>query len=68
MKHGGMVCRPPVEAGTFLIPVTEGCTHNSCTFCNMYQGVRFRMLAPGEIEKYLRAAGVNDLYLGVECG
>ena len=39
MKYNGMIYRPPVEADTFLIPVTEGCTHNSCSFCNMYQGV-----------------------------
>ena len=56
MKYSGAVYRPPVEAGTFLAPVTEGCTHNSCTFCNMYQGVRFRMLALEEVEEYLRAA------------
>ncbi len=31
MKYNGMIYRPPVEADTFLIPVTEGCTHNSCS-------------------------------------
>ena len=54
MKYNGMIYRPPVEADTFLIPVTEGCTHNSCSFCNMYQGVPFRMLALSEIEEFLR--------------
>lgn len=54
MNYNGTVYRPPVEANTFLIPVTEGCTHNSCTFCNMYQNIPFRMLALSEIEEYLQ--------------
>ncbi len=54
MKYNGTVYRPPVEANTFLLPITEGCTHNSCMFCNMYQGIPFRMLALSEVEEYLR--------------
>ena len=40
MNYNGNIYRPPIEAHTMLIPVTEGCTHNKCTFCNMYQFVR----------------------------
>ena len=29
MKYNGTIYRPPVEARTFLLPITEGCTHNS---------------------------------------
>lgn len=54
MKYNGTIYRPPVEANTFLLPVTEGCTHNSCTFCNMYQDIPFRMLSVSEVEEYLR--------------
>ncbi len=36
MTYNGTIYRPPVEANTFLLPITEGCTHNSCTFCNMF--------------------------------
>lgn len=54
MKYTGTIYRPPVEANTFLLPITEGCTHNSCTFCNMYQNVPFRMLSLSEVEDYLR--------------
>ncbi len=54
MDYNGNVYRPPVEAGTYLLPVTEGCTHNSCTFCNMYQDIPFRMLSMAEVEAYLR--------------
>ena len=54
MKYNGTIYRPPVEADTFLLPITEGCPHNSCTFCNMYQDIPFRMLPLSEVEKYLQ--------------
>ena len=60
MTYNGTIYRPPIEADTFLLPVTEGCTHNSCTFCNMYQDIPFRMLSLSEEEEYLRA--VNRRY------
>ncbi|MDF2986077.1 MAG: radical superfamily enzyme MoaA/NifB/PqqE/SkfB family [Eubacterium sp.] len=53
MEYNGPVYRPPMEAETFLIPVTEGCTHNSCRFCNMYKNVEFRMLSLTSIEEFL---------------
>ncbi len=43
LEYNGTIYRPPMEANTFLIPVTEGGTHNSCRFCNMYKDVPFRM-------------------------
>ena len=49
MEYNGTIYRPPVEANTFLLPITEGCTHNSCTFCNMYQDSPFRMLSLSEV-------------------
>ena len=56
MNYNGTIYRPPVEANTFLIPVTEGCTHNRCAFCNMYKNVPFRMWSMEEIEAYLAEA------------
>ena len=53
MKYNGTIYRPPIEANTFLLPITEGCTHNSCSFCKMYQGIPFRMLSIPEVEDYL---------------
>ncbi|MBO5491121.1 MAG: radical SAM protein [Desulfovibrio sp.] len=53
MPYNGTIYRPPIEANTFLLPITEGCTHNSCTFCNMYQDIPFRMLPISEVEEYL---------------
>lgn len=59
MKYNGTIYRPPVEANTFLLPITEGCTHNSCSFCNMYQDIPFRMLSLSEVEEYLREVKQN---------
>ncbi len=52
-EYHGTVYRPPMEASTFLIPVTEGCTHNSCKFCNMYKDVCFKILPLNSIEEFL---------------
>ena len=60
MNYNGNIYRPPIEAHTMLIPVTEGCTHNKCTFCNMYQNVPFRMWSLDEVEDYL--AEIKDRY------
>jgi radical SAM superfamily enzyme YgiQ (UPF0313 family) len=38
-----MIIRPPSEASSFLLPVTIGCSHNKCTFCGTYPGVKFRI-------------------------
>ncbi len=54
MDYNGTIYRPPVEANTFLLPIKEGCTHNSCSFCNMYQDIPFRMLPLSEVEEYLQ--------------
>lgn len=40
-NHQGIVIRPPSEAGSFLLQVTLGCSHNSCTFCVTYKFIRF---------------------------
>ncbi len=54
MEYRGNIYRPPVEANTFLLPITEGCTHNSCSFCNMYQDIPFRMCTLAEVKQYMQ--------------
>ena len=45
MNYNGVIYRPPIEAYTLLLPVIEGCSHNSCKFCNMYQNINFKILS-----------------------
>jgi len=41
MDYQGNIFRPPSEANSILLQVTTGCSHNKCTFCDMYKGSRF---------------------------
>lgn len=53
-----MVIRPPSEAGSLLLQVTVGCSHNKCTFCPTYKGEKFRIKTFDEIEEdILEASG-----------
>jgi radical SAM superfamily enzyme YgiQ (UPF0313 family) len=46
-----VIVRPPSEANSFLLPVTIGCSHNKCTFCGTYTGVKFRILPIEDIKR-----------------
>ncbi|RJP30535.1 MAG: radical SAM protein [Actinobacteria bacterium] len=48
MRYRGLVIRPPSEAGSYILQVTYGCSHNACTFCPTYTGVFF---APRDLDE-----------------
>ncbi len=48
--------RPPSEARSLIIQVTEGCSHNKCRFCYMYKCKQFRLKTDKEIKEH-----INDL-------
>lgn len=44
------VFRPPSEAQSLILPVTDGCSWNHCTFCEMYTAPQKAFRARGEDE------------------
>ena len=50
------VYRPPSEAQSLILPVTDGCSWNKCTFCEMYTDAhkRFRPRSAEEIDASVR--------------
>jgi radical SAM superfamily enzyme YgiQ (UPF0313 family) len=43
VNYEGNIIRPPSEAHSIILQVSVGCSHNKCTFCGAYKGVRFRI-------------------------
>jgi len=50
------VFRPPSEARSLILQVTNGCSHNACTFCEMYtaEQKKFRPAPFEQVEADLR--------------
>lgn len=59
MKYDTTIYRPPSEAYTLLLQVTSGCSHNKCTYCNMYKDLQFTIESLEQIEKDLIEAKVS---------
>jgi len=53
------VYRPPSEAASLILPLTDGCSWNRCTFCEMYTAPQkqFRARAEEEVLESIRLAG-----------
>ncbi len=49
--------RPPSEAHSLLIQVTVGCSHNRCTYCDMYRTKTFRPKPWETVQADLQEAG-----------
>lgn len=52
------VYRPPSEAESLILPVTDGCSWNQCSFCEMYTAPQKKFRARGEDEVL---ANIRDL-------
>lgn len=60
--------RPPSEAESLIIQVTLGCSHNKCTFCDMYKSKKFKIKSleqiKFEIDSYRQNySNVNKIFL-----
>ena len=53
------VFRPPSEAESLILPVTDGCSWNQCTFCEMYTAPQkiFRAREEDEVLESIRLTG-----------
>ena len=56
MDYQGIIIRPPSEANSIILQVTVGCSHNKCTFCGTYKGVRFRIKPESVVENDIEFA------------
>jgi len=71
IRYVNPVYRPPSEAQSLILPVTDGCSWNKCTFCEMYTAPqkRFRPREPEEVLDNIRTcaeqmgAGVTRIFL-----
>ncbi len=72
IRYVNPVFRPPSEAQSLILPVTEGCSWNQCTYCEMYTAPqkKFRVRAQDETLEAIRRCGeqfpgqVQRVFLG----
>ena len=50
IEYEGRVFRPPSEAYSLIVQVTIGCSHNKCTFCDMYKEKQLRVRKLEEVK------------------
>lgn len=58
-EHPDRVIRPPSEAYSILLQATVGCSHNKCTFCRAYKGLRFKIKPEERIQADIAYAARN---------
>ncbi len=61
IRYVDPVFRPPSEADSLILPVTDGCSWNHCTYCEMYSDPqkRFRARTEEEVLDSIRRCGAE---------
>lgn len=54
MDYEGLICHPPMERGSFRLPVAVGCAYNRCKFCTFFKHLQYRLLPLEQIEEELQ--------------
>ena len=57
MRYEGKLYRPPSEHDAYILQATIGCSHNKCTYCDMYRDKKFRVRSLDESLSDLNEAG-----------
>ena len=57
MRYEGKMWRPPSEARSYIVQATLGCSHNLCTYCDMYRDKPFRVRDVEEVLEDIQEAG-----------
>jgi len=57
MRYEGKLYRPPSEARSYIVQATIGCSHNLCTYCDMYRDKQFRVRSLDEVLADISMAG-----------
>ena len=59
IRYVDPVYRPPSEAESLILPVTDGCSWNQCTFCEMYTAPQktFHARSEAEVVDSIRRTG-----------
>lgn len=63
LHYEGMIIRPPSEADSIILQITRGCSHNKCTFCGTYKGVRFGIKDEAIVDRDIDYAAKNLQFL-----
>jgi radical SAM superfamily enzyme YgiQ (UPF0313 family) len=70
MDYEGLICHPPMERGSFRLPVSVGCAYNRCKFCTFFKHLGYRLLPLEQIEAELQRvrdisdANIKQIFLG----
>lgn len=52
--------RPPAEANSVIIQVTDGCSYNQCSFCSMYKTKKFKLHTLEDIYTQIDSFSLQD--------
>ena len=62
IRYVNPVFRPPSEAQSLILPVTDGCSWNRCTYCEMYTAPQKKFRARDEEETLDSIRRCGELY------
>ena len=52
------IIRPPSESRSYFLPLTSGCSNNTCTFCNYYYSARLQIRDLVEVKREIDAVAL----------